>query len=193
MTAPCGVIDGFLTEAEHRALWDGFRQDSASGARDWNRVYRLMGGTNPALDDATIEGSHCPPALRAFTEKLFALMTGAAPVAIAKWTGFSQSAWVYRRGQGLEWHSDTGWLGAYIYYMHPAWGASWGGELLVADDASHSAGRFIRPVPNRLVVMRGGTFHCINPVARAAGDCGRTSISGFFFDTIFDAGHAKTD
>jgi Rps23 Pro-64 3,4-dihydroxylase Tpa1-like proline 4-hydroxylase len=103
---------------------------------------------------------------------------------------------------GLEWHSDTGWLGAFVYYVHPVWRSSWGGELLVAaDDATPSGiapaaaadwrrdvetvcrtgGAFICPRPNRLVLLRGGTLHCIKKVESGAGPSFRASLSGFFF------------
>jgi Rps23 Pro-64 3,4-dihydroxylase Tpa1-like proline 4-hydroxylase len=104
------------------------------------------------------------------------------PIAIEPWTGFSMSAWIYRPGMGLEWHSDTGWLAGYIYYVHPVWHGSWGGELLVAGDEDASSGTFINPKPNRLVVLRGGTRHCIKKVESAAGQAFRASVAGFFFN-----------
>ncbi|MFJ9110930.1 hypothetical protein [Streptomyces sp. NPDC102283] len=37
-------------------------------------------------------------------------------------------------GAGLFWHADTDQVdGAYIFYAHPRWDSSWGGELLVLD------------------------------------------------------------
>jgi len=183
-------------------LWAAF-QDAArspAGTRDWNRVYRLTDGEarRPSLLDGTGDGSPGPAPLRAFSEKLLALMAG-APISLEPWTGFSQSPWVYGPGAGLEWHSDTGWLGAYIYYMHPLWHSSWGGELLVAsgdtppsggaasgdsrsavEAVCRSGGVFIYPRPNRLVLLRGGTLHCIKKVE---GTASRASVSGFFFNT----------
>lgn len=41
-------------------------------------------------------------------------------------------------------------------------------------------GLFVVPKPNRLVLIRGDTFHAIKRVDRAAGDRARCSISGFF-------------
>lgn len=212
MNRSYAIADDFLSQQEHLDLWEAFQETSRSpaGTRDWNRVYRLMDGEvpvssahrarAPSLEDGTVDGSPGPAMLRLFSEKLRTLMAGdAAPISIDPWTGFSQSPWVYRPGAGLEWHSDTGWLGAYIYYMHPLWRSSWGGELLVADgdapppasDGSRSAveavcrtgGVFIYPRPNRLVLLRGGTLHCIKKVESAAGAALRTSVSGFFFNT----------
>jgi hypothetical protein len=199
------VVDDFLPPREHQNLWEAFQAAglSPSGAFDWNRVYRLMDGEipvtsvfaarPPSLRDGTAGDTAGPAALRVFSEKLLTLAAGAAaPVAIDPWTGFSQSLWIYRPGEGLEWHSDTGWLGAYIYYMHPVWRPSWGGELLVADgdckQAAQAASRAgdgvsITPRPNRLVLLRGGTFHCIRNVERAAGEAFRASVSGFFLNS----------
>jgi 2OG-Fe(II) oxygenase superfamily len=212
MNRAYAIADDFLSPQEHSTLWDAFQETirTPAGTADWNRAYRLMDGDapvssafsarRPSLQDDTVDGSRGPAALRLFSEKLLALMAGErAPISIDPWTGFSQSPWIYRSGAGLEWHSDTGWLGAYIYYLHPLWRSSWGGELLVADgdmpppdrDGSRraveavcrSGGVFIYPHPNRLVLLRGGTYHCIKKVESAAGDAFRASVSGFFFNT----------
>jgi 2OG-Fe(II) oxygenase superfamily len=184
------VIDDFLPRQHHLDLWDAFQKMMLvpESAPEWSRSYRLLDGESPQrLQDEAIGAA--PPPLRLFTEKLLALMTGREPlIAVDPWTGFTQSAWVYRRNEGLEWHSDTGWLAGYIYYAHPTWHASWGGELLIgADgagaDACRSGGVFVYPAPNRLVLLRGGTMHCIKKVEPAASKAFRASVSGFFFNT----------
>ncbi len=214
MTRAYAVFDDFLSPREHSDLWDAFRETalSPSDAGEWNRVYQLMDGDvpvssashDPSLRDGAADGS--PPSLRLFSEKLFALMIG-EPLSFGPWSGFSLSAWIYRPGMGLEWHSDTGWLAGYIYYAHPVWRSSWGGELLVAaDDESaiatlsddprgavesvcRTGGAFIYPRPNRLVLLRGGTLHCIKKVENAAAI--RASLSGFFFNTGTSAGSSN--
>jgi hypothetical protein len=208
------IVDDFLDPREHLDLWNAFQETGLSPERagDWNQVYQRQDAEHgsesrlrtPALQDAA---GNLPGALRVFGEKLFALASGdQPPVSEIPWTCFSLSAWIYRPGFGLEWHSDTGWLAAYIYYMHPVWRSSWGGELLVAatDDsasgieavapsnADHSrdaveavcrtGGAFVYPRPNRLVLLRGGTLHCVKNVERAAGQAFRASLSGFFFN-----------
>ncbi|MFD0367353.1 hypothetical protein [Streptomyces sp. NPDC127114] len=45
-------------------------------------------------------------------------------------------------GASLNWHNDAeSLLGAYVFYGHPRWGSSWGGELLVLaeDEAEDEA------------------------------------------------------
>jgi hypothetical protein len=214
------IVDDFLGHDDHLALWDAFQETvrSPAEAGDWNRAYQRAdcepsansehGLAEPLLRDVTIGGSMGPPVLQRFSEKLFGLVTGERPpLSLDPWTGLSLSAWVYRPGTGLEWHSDTGWLAGYIYYLHPVWRSSWGGELLVAapDPSSSGAalatpssagdsridveavcrmgGAFIYPRPNRLVFLRGGTLHCVKKVESAAGKAFRASLSGFFFKT----------
>jgi hypothetical protein len=187
MNRSYAVIDDFLQRQDHLDLWDAFQQMTLVPERapEWNRSYRLLDGESPRrLQDEAIDAA--PPPLRMFSEKLLALMTGREPlIAVDPWTGFTQSAWIYRRNEGLEWHSDTGWLGGYIYYAHQAWRPSWGGELLIgaAADVCGSGGVFVYPAPNRLVLLRGGTMHCIKKVEPAAGKAFRASVSGFFFNT----------
>ncbi len=119
------------------------------------------------------------------------------------WTIFTARAFIYPKETGLSWHTDHGVLsGAFSYYAHPVWNSRWGGEVLVAaipegasvygsgsafDDRSLNevlqrigAGQYVSPKPNRLVVIKGGTPHRINPVHPAAGAQVRCSVSGFF-------------
>jgi hypothetical protein len=170
------VIDDFLTPQQHRALWTAFQERIASptAAPDWNRFYQAVDGV---ADDEAV------PLLGVFSAKLFASMRAdPLPIAMDPWSGFSLSPWVYRAGMGLNWHSDAAYLGSYIYYAHPTWDSSWGGDLLVAPDGAPSAGDVsIDPRPNRLVLLRGGTLHCIRKVESAVGATFRASLSGFFF------------
>lgn len=102
--------------------------------------------------------------------------------------------------------------GAFVYYAHPYWSPYWGGELLVAnpttstekitalgdfDEAKRSTfsssqhdkiimqpglGQYILPIPNRLVLLKGGPYHTIKKVDSSAGDNIRVTIQGFFQD-----------
>jgi hypothetical protein len=213
VTSTYAVIDNFLSKHEHLALWDAFQQTALSPNRagEWNRVYQLMNGEDlvssqfqqrqPELRDGTGDNSPASSSSRLLGETLLTVMRRAPPpIAIDPWTCFSQSAWTYRAGAGLEWHSDKGWLAGYIYYAHPVWRSSWGGELLIgtgdaqpppsADARSavetvcETGGVFVYPRPNRLVLLSGGTMHCIKKVESAAGDAFRASVSGFFFNAL---------
>jgi hypothetical protein len=51
-------------------------------------------------------------------------------------------------GSGLDWHDDGGrFQGAYTFYAHPSWHASWGGELLIVED---ELGRRLLPDRKRM-------------------------------------------
>ncbi|HTQ14426.1 MAG TPA: 2OG-Fe(II) oxygenase [Rhizomicrobium sp.] len=182
MTPTHAVIDEFLAPREHRALWDAFAR--TADTRNWNRAFSAVDGgagvPERSLRDDTAGGEPGPPELRVVGEKLFARMTAAPPLALAPWTGFTQSLWTFRAGMGLAWHTDQGWLAGWIYYMHPQWRDDWGGALLVAEDGARDPVP-IAPAPNRLVLVRGGARHCIGKVEPAAGTAARTSVSGFFF------------
>jgi hypothetical protein len=119
------------------------------------------------------------------------------------WLAFTASPFVYPQGTGLGWHDDgVLYSGAFTYYAHSRWNASWGGELLVASDdprlprweprhmfdnsvesealLGQGMGRYIMPKPNRLIFLRGNTHHMISNVRAAAGDQVRAIVSGFF-------------
>jgi hypothetical protein len=56
---------------------------------------------------------------------------------------------LFGRGAGLRWHADSNdQLGAYIYYGHPQWQTSWGGELMIMDGAS-TLGKGLTEEPDR--------------------------------------------
>ena len=54
--------------------------------------------------------------------------------------------------------------GGYIYYLHPAWDASWGGHLNFKDTDIHQ----IEPKPNRFVWVNPGAWHGIQVVSSLA-------------------------
>jgi 2OG-Fe(II) oxygenase superfamily len=115
------------------------------------------------------------------------------------WTTTTYTYWRYPPGSRLGWHNDAGGgrVGEFILYLHPEWKPSWGGELLILDEECRYAGtrtpaeletyvlgqgallKAVVPVPNRLVLMQANTAHCVSRVDRSAGDCVRTSLSGF--------------
>ncbi|MFG2716533.1 2OG-Fe(II) oxygenase [Streptomyces goshikiensis] len=104
------------------------------------------------------------------------------------------SAWTYPVGSRLSWHNDAGAgrVGAYVYFAHQTWDASWGGGLALIDEesraeAAHGAAlvhtpvhpTLILPRPNRLVVFRARTMHSVQRVDPAAGDRPRRTWTGF--------------
>lgn len=125
---------------------------------------------------------------------------------IDPWALLRMTHYIYPPGSGAGWHSDVGQRAAFIYYAHPEWSAAWGGELMIANPSSGKPddeeicrkgfdyfrgdrpgarsldpgiGTYLQPVPNRVVLIRGGAFHAVKKVEKAAGLGFRASISGF--------------
>jgi hypothetical protein len=81
--------------------------------------------------------------------------------------------------------------GIYFHRLRGASGSAWQPHL-DNDDANellmrHGVGRLVLPKPNRLVVIKGGTPHCVAKVRDAAGNHVRASVSGFFKRTSVTA------
>jgi hypothetical protein len=126
--------------------------------------------------------------------------------------------YLHPQGSSLDWHDDGGrFSGAYTYYAHPRWHASWGGELMLVEDElgrtplpdrRHMQGgkvetikeswnvvskedlsemlmdrttstEFVFAKPNRMVFLKGGLWHKINPV-KSNAPFARCAIAGFF-------------
>lgn len=101
--------------------------------------------------------------------------------------------WGYPAGSQLHWHKDQGSrkLGAFIYYVHRRWRASWGGALAILDAESRSAEVVdeeimdspldpvvMMPKPNRLVLLEANTPHSIQRTDLSAEDM-RRAFAGF--------------
>jgi hypothetical protein len=91
------------------------------------------------------------------------------------WSGLTAQSYLYPPGSGLSWHKDSSdRTGAFIYYAHPYWNVTFGGELLIAergDNRSRATDRRRRRQPrpvgphldnqaeNRALLARGvGSF-----------------------------------
>jgi hypothetical protein len=69
------------------------------------------------------------------------------------WAGLTAQPYLYPPGSGLSWHKDSAnRTGAFIYYAHPYWNVTFGGELLIAERADRSsASRRVRAKRRRKV------------------------------------------
>lgn len=122
-----------------------------------------------------------------------------------EWEQIVYTPYIYPAGTKISWHDDYGYSAACIFYCHTEWSPNWGGELMVAkappfneivdqaemDDQimrkyitkiiNHDGfGHYINPLPNRMVFTKGGAWHSINRVDKAAGDNTRNSVVAFF-------------
>jgi hypothetical protein len=121
---------------------------------------------------------------------------------------FTVAAWAYPQGTQLSWHRDADKIGAYIWYVHDNWSASWGGELLVVDKSASDVEsewhqpeglnhlgnnmvdatpiRCILARPNRMILLKPDTFHTVRRVDKAAGENLRKSFTGFLLGNQTD-------
>lgn len=227
------VVDDLLDPEAHQAAWryfltaDFHRFNEKKLSRIWglsgpegfsSEIYRLQ------PSGAGVSGAPIVPAavqnlcLRAIENPQCRAFLRDYP----GWNQLGVQAFIYPVGTGVTWHldgGDTGRLAALIYYAHPIWHTSWGGELLIGPAScakpfrsidSSDQSPFLRmshpfdtrelldsaiphcvfPKPNRLVLIRSGVPHSIKRVDAAAGEAFRASISGFFFQKPL---HRETD
>lgn len=84
----------------------------------------------------------------------------------------------YPRGRGLPRHDDARFAGTFTLYLHEEWRPEWGGRLVVEGSDVP-----VYPEPNRIVFLRAGIPHVVEPVADAAGDRLRMSVIGYTYST----------
>jgi hypothetical protein len=100
------------------------------------------------------------------------------------WVGLIAYAYAYGSGTRADWHADAvSYTGAFTYYVHRSWNTSWGGDLLVqspCESRDVDRGVFVSPLPNRLVLLKGGTLHSVARISSEAGANVRRTIAGFF-------------
>ncbi len=211
-TADFAVFDDVLAPSQFLDVWDALkrREYAQPSSKIWQSVWRPADGqplvsqvgfisTRPfsgPIDlaiDRTIEAFRLTPEL-----------VGAEGQA---WIDAGFTLYAYPRGSRLSLHDDSNYAGTAVFWLHPKWGASWGGELMIpevskeeseslklrnargaeslldrSDDMAllrHGRGHFILPKPNRLVVISAGVCHRMNRVDDDAGENLRCSLNAF--------------
>lgn len=195
------VYDDVLEPAQFEAVWGSVQQEEylTPHVSGWSKVWRLTDGTGVGGRDW--DGAGCPYGNYVdLMNMLFSNVAKAHANLIPEWKTITIRSYLYPRGTKLSWHNDLGYLGAVIFYAHPEWGSTWGGELMVArtppcenvppphldhrqEDkflATYGVGTYVTCKPNRLVLTRPGVWHAINRVDADAGDHCRASVVGFF-------------
>jgi hypothetical protein len=142
------VFDDVLDQETFILAWRYFQTEDFRfvSSPKWVKINRLMDG-NPLLAPAYLSD----PVIGDSITKVYPTSTGIDLIInkikesesfIAPWVGkrgvdwsaFFARPYLYPQGTGLAWHDDySDASGAYIFYLHPEWNASWGGELLIAD------------------------------------------------------------
>ena len=197
----CVVYDDVMKSDEFSQVWQYTQMENYSipHINSWSKVWRTTDGL--PLGGNQYDASKSPFGNSMDlahhyikeTSKLHSEMIG-------EYENLHLRSYIYPRGTKLSWHNDKGYSAAAIFYTHPYWGSTWGGELLLAKTqnipavpspcldhtfedsllSQYGYGSYITPKPNRLVITKGGIWHQINRVDEDAGDHCRTSIVGFF-------------
>ncbi|MFJ5851015.1 2OG-Fe(II) oxygenase [Streptomyces sp. NPDC092903] len=207
-TEAFGVFDDFLDQASLENLRRYFADERFSYVKSFrarSRVFGLLDG-DPLVAPSVVH--HHPGPIKGAApypagNALDGMVQGieSARDALGRWTGTQGETWdfftctpyLYPVGSGLSWHDDSKDRAAsYVFYLHDEWKSSWGAELLigssqpdsnsdvVGDTSVPSVGTYIKPCPNRLVVIKAGTPHTVKRVDIGAGENVRMSIAGFF-------------
>ena len=200
------VLPDEAFRAFHRYAADLEKRPSIYGANIWQRnnenpfesrltflqlEQSLPGGVSLAeiarVDDVAVSPTSTPldAVLAAITERA-SMIAGLVGTAGEDWVGIVSKIYAYPYRAKANWHTDSGpYSGAFVFYAHDEWDKNWGGQFLFGDEqrskevAPHD-GHFLTPLPNRLVVIKGGTPHMVANVSEVAGTRSRLSLAGFF-------------
>jgi Rps23 Pro-64 3,4-dihydroxylase Tpa1-like proline 4-hydroxylase len=209
------IIDDLLPLDQFERVWRHFQaeQYTVPHQSGWQKVWRLtdsqcMGGNSYSLSKKPFNSY-----MDGVSSYLIAALQHTKDIGGTQgqeWVDATFRPYIYPRGTKLSWHNDGGnYHAALTYYVHPYWGSTWGGELMVAETpnldtyehknkgqphldhrwedefiAAKGIGQLIFPKPNRLVIMASGVFHAINRVDADAGDNCRCSIVSFLLKSI---------
>lgn len=195
------IYDDVLNEDQFNSVWSSIQQENylMPHINGWSKVWRLTDGT--CIGSKDYDTASAP--FNNYMDLMQFIITKTAEIhkdILKTWTKLTLRSYLYPRGTKLNWHNDLGYAGAAIFYAHPYWASTWGGELMLArtpqevnfppPHLDHSfedkflgafgLGTYITCKPNRLVLTRPGVWHSINRVDSDAGDHCRATVVGFF-------------
>ncbi len=94
-------------------------------------------------------------------------------------SGMLANFYKYSFGQKLPWHDDGHYyIGGFIFYAVKEWKDNWDGQLLLKDNSTKGDGIYVKPKPNRLVLIKTPIEHCVVPIS--SKNVVRTTFTGFF-------------
>jgi hypothetical protein len=195
------IYDDVLDEDQFNRVWKAIQAEDflIPHISNWSKVWRITDGSPIGSKD--YDTAVAP--FNNYMDLMQFLIVNAAkahPNIVNNWAKLVLRSYLYPRGTKLGWHNDLGYCGAAIFYAHPEWASTWGGELMLArtppsDHVSpphldhreedcflghFGLGTYITAKPNRLVITRPGVWHSINRVDDDAGDHCRATVVGFF-------------
>jgi 2OG-Fe(II) oxygenase superfamily len=141
------VIDDLLPSDDFRRFYQAlqFTDYTLLQGKSWNKAY---GAPGPTILESqlVVRGQReiTPPGLSHVGQVMDLLAGADSPLRRLYAAGETASdhtitgrVILFGRGAGLRWHADASdQIGAYIYYGHPEWHTSWGGELMIMDGAT---------------------------------------------------------
>jgi hypothetical protein len=198
------VLDEVFSEDHFQKVWDYTQKETYSmpHSGSWIKVWRLS-------DSIPMGGPEYQLSKKPFHNEMDLVLAYILEIAkhceeyLGEWDEIVMRSYLYPRGTKLSWHDDGIYSGAIVLYTHPKWGATWGGELMIAEteagaeirsphlDKTHEnellgrfgVGTYVSAKPNRAIVTRKNVWHQINRVDLDAGDNIRSSIVCFFKKT----------
>lgn len=195
------IYDDVLDEEQFKAVWNSIQQEHylIPHMAGWSKVWRVTDGTCIGTKD--YDTTNAP--FNNYMDLMQFFITNTAKLhtkLLQEWDRIILRSYLYPRRTKLNWHNDLGYAGAAIFYAHPEWASTWGGELMLAQTppdcnmppphldhreedkflGTYGMGTYITCRPNRLVITRPGVWHSINRVDDDAGDHCRATVVGFF-------------
>ena len=141
------IVDNFLPQDLFTGFWYHIQGEQFEfvHSREWINAFSLSDGnplwSRPAISHARNDDKHTAvyPTNTAFDIFIGALISAASDFSHlighhgVDWDFFFSRIYLYPKDTGLSWHTDGKYdiAGAYIFYAHPEWKASWGAELQV--------------------------------------------------------------
>lgn len=195
------IYDNVLEDKQFEEVWNSVQNEDylTPHINGWSKVWRLTDGS--CIGGKSYEISQAP--FGNYMDLMQFVIANAANThqnLLGKWSNLVLRSYLYPRNTKLNWHNDLGYSGAAIFYAHPEWASTWGGELMIAKTPEYETipsphldhkfedkfleffgcGTYITCKPNRLVLTRPGVWHSINRVDPDAGDHCRATVVGFF-------------
>lgn len=200
----CVVYDDVMKPEEFSQLWQYTQTENyvIPHISNWSKVWRISDGLSLGgnqYDSCNAPFGNAIDLANHYIKEIAKMH----PELVGEYNKLYLRSYVYPRETKLSWHNDKGYSAAVIFYTHPYWASTWGGELFLAKTqeidvvpnpcldhsfedkllSQYGYGHYITPKPNRLVLTKSGVWHQINRVDRDAGDHCRTSVVGFFSKT----------
>lgn len=194
------VYDEVVANETYEEMWNFIQNIEYAGPHSsgWTKVWRLNDGSPFGSQQVYHTDAPFNSPFDHFHQVCLE-MDRRHPELTGEWEEISMRAYLYPRGTKLSWHNDTGYEGAVIMYVHPYWGSTWGGELMIAQTpeggptlphidhrhedqflAAMGAGYYVTAKPNRVVLQRANVWHQINRIDDDAGDHVRAALVGFY-------------